>query len=200
MQLHLFSGRTKAELTATRHGGGERLGCRKIERPVSTRLPMHVTLHSEKARGRWSLRRHQAAVREALRGCVKRNGIKVYDFANVGSHLHLLVRARRREDFQAFLRTFAGVVARKVTGAKKGKPLEGRFWSQLAWSRIVAWGRDYSGVKSYIERNAIEGALGASTRLAIERGARRARVLSRHFAKRQQAPPAIRADHPIDRR
>jgi hypothetical protein len=41
-------------------------------------------------------------VREALRACAERSGVKVYDFANVGSHLHLLVRARRRQSFQAF--------------------------------------------------------------------------------------------------
>jgi REP element-mobilizing transposase RayT len=189
LQGHLFSGRLKAELTVTHHGGDERSGRRKIERPVSTRLPMHVTLHSDQARGRWSLRRHQAVVSEALRHCVKRNGIKIYDFANVGSHVHLLLRARRREDFQAFLRTFAGIVARKVTGARKGKPLEGgHFWSQLAWSRIVAWGRDYLGARHYIERNSIEGSLGSSTRRALERGSRKARAAS-HEAKRQQGPP-----------
>jgi REP element-mobilizing transposase RayT len=173
MQRYLFSGRLKAELSATRHGGSERRGKRKIERPISTRLPMHVTLHSDKARGQWSLRRHERAVREALRECVRRNGIKVYDFANVGSHLHLLVRARRREDFQAFLRAFAGIVARKVTGAKKGRPLGGggaRFWSHLAWSRIVAWGRDYWGVRRYVFLNQIEATAGPGIRHAFEHG------------------------------
>jgi REP element-mobilizing transposase RayT len=132
---------------------------------------MHVTLHSQRAVGEWSLLRHRRAVREALRASAERNGVKVYDFANVGSHLHLLVRARRRENFQAFLRSFAGIVARRVTGARRGLPLRGgAFWSALAWSRIVAWGRDYWGVRSYIFRNLIEATAGAAVRRAFEHG------------------------------
>jgi REP element-mobilizing transposase RayT len=171
MQLHLFSGRVKAELTRTRHGGDERVGRRKIERPVSTRRPMHVTLHSGKARGHWSLRRHERAVREALRECAARHRIKVYDFANVGSHVHLLIRARRRPDFQAFLRSFAGIVARNVTGARRGLPLRaGPFWSGLAWSRVVTWGREYGAVRRYIFHNQVEATHGPAIRDAFEHG------------------------------
>jgi hypothetical protein len=171
MQLHLFSGRLKSELTVTRHGGDERLGRRKLERPVSTRKPMHVTLHSRRAKGAWSLRRHEQAVREALRLCGRRSGVRVYDFANVGTHVHLLVRAKRREAFQMFLRSFAGLVARAVTGARRGRPLQGgRFWSGLAWSKVVAWGRDYWQVRHYIFRNEIEATAGPAVRLAFEHG------------------------------
>jgi REP element-mobilizing transposase RayT len=132
---------------------------------------MHLTLKSKKARGAWSLLRHERAVRGVLRACASRHGVKVYDFANVGSHLHLLVRVRRREAFQAFLRAFAGIVARRITGAKKGLPLRGGpFWSALAWSRVVAWGRDYWGVRHYIFRNQIEATVGPGIRHAIEHG------------------------------
>jgi REP element-mobilizing transposase RayT len=76
-------------------------------------------------------------VREALRGCARRADVRIHDFANVGSHLHLLVRIRRRQALQAFLRSFAGIVARKVTGAKRGRPLhDGPFWSALACRRV----------------------------------------------------------------
>ena len=132
---------------------------------------MHLVLRSERARGAWSLRRHQAKIREALRACVVRCGVRVYDFANVGSHLHLLVRARRRGAFQRFLRTFAGIVARVVTGARRGQPLRGGpFWSALAWSRVVAWGRDYWGVRHYVFRNRIEATDGPAIRRALEHG------------------------------
>jgi REP element-mobilizing transposase RayT len=131
---------------------------------------MHVVLRSERARGGWSMRKHQAKIREALRACVSRTGVRVYDFANVGSHLHLLVRARRRDAFQRFLRTFAGIVARIVTGARRGRPLAGPFWSALAWSRVVAWGRDYWGVRHYVFRNRIEATDGPAIRHALEHG------------------------------
>src|SRR5258706_8592030 len=105
---------------------------------------------------------------------VRRFGVRVYDFANVGTHLHLLVRARRRESFQAFLRSFAGLVARWVTGARRGRP-SGRFFHGLAWSRVVAWGRDYLGVRHYVFRNEIEGTSGARVRRALETGPAKAR-------------------------
>jgi REP element-mobilizing transposase RayT len=130
---------------------------------------MHVVLTSERARGAWSLRRHERVVRDTLREMAHRFGVRVYDFANVGSHLHLLLRARRREAFQGFLRSFAGIVARRVTGARRGHP-SGRFFIGLAWSRVVAWGRDYMGVRHYVFRNEIEGAEGPLVRKALEEG------------------------------
>ena len=102
-------------------------------------------------------------------GSARRFGVRVYEFANVGSHLHLLVRARRREAFQGFLRSFAGIVARRVTGARRGRAT-GRFFSDLAWSRVVSWGRDYLGVRHYVFRNQIEGELGSGVRRALELG------------------------------
>jgi hypothetical protein len=132
---------------------------------------MHVVLHSKRAYGDWSLSRHGRAVRAALDSCAQRNGIKVYGFANVGSHLHVLVRARRREAFQGFLRSFAGIVARAITGARRSRPLTGgRFWSALAWSRVVHWRQDYSNVQHYIFRNTIEASDGRGVRRALERG------------------------------
>ena len=171
MQLALFSD-VQADLSRTAHGGTVRAGRRKLERPVSTRRPMHVVLSSDRARGPWSLRRHHRAVRETLREMACRFDVRIYEFANVGSHLHLLVRARRRQAFQAFLRSFAGIVARRVTGARRGRPA-GPFFNGLAWSRVVAWGRDYFGVQHYIFRNAIESVVGPEVRRAIEQGTRR---------------------------
>ena len=69
MQLTLFSSRHLArrfrnaerekrsarsvelDFSATEHGGGLRRGQRKVERPVSTRRPMHVVLSSKRAIG-----------------------------------------------------------------------------------------------------------------------------------------------------
>jgi len=174
MQRPLFAPDLHAELVRTEHGGAVRRGRRKLERPVSVRRPMHVVLTSQRARGPWSLRRHDRTVRDALRAMAGRFGIRIYDFANVGTHLHFLVRARRRELFQAFLRSFAGIVARRVTGARRGKP-SGRFFDGVAWSRVVGWGRDYLGVRHYVFRNEIEGTQGALVRRALEEGPVRTR-------------------------
>jgi REP element-mobilizing transposase RayT len=172
MQLRLLARLpTARDLARIEHGGDVRRGQRKLERPVSTRRPLHLTLHSTRARGDWSMLRYQPQVLGALRECARRTGVRVYDFANVGSHLHLLVRARQRPAFQAFLRSFSGIVARIVTGAKKGKPLrDGPFWRGLAWSRVVTWGREYQTVRRYIFRNRVEATHGPDARRALERG------------------------------
>ena len=46
----------------------------------------------------------------------------------------------------------------------------GPFWSALAWSRVVAWGRDYWGVRHYVFRNRIEATDGPAIRRALEHG------------------------------
>jgi hypothetical protein len=60
-----------------------------------------------------------------------------------------LLRAQSRENFQAFLRAFAGLVARQVTGARKGKP-SGRFWDALTYSRVLNWGEEFDLVNSLL--------------------------------------------------
>jgi hypothetical protein len=169
MQGHLFPASLHVELAQTEHGGAVRRSRRKLERPVSTRRPMHLVLSSKRACGEWSMRKHDRAVRAALRAAARRFAVRVYDYANVGTHLHLLVRVRRREHFQGFLRSFAGIVARRVSGARRGRPI-GRFFDALAWSRVVGWGRDYYGVRHYIFRNTIEGEQGTGIRRAMEQG------------------------------
>src|SRR6266545_4689769 len=80
MQPSLFASDVHAELVRTEHGGSVRRGRRKLERPVSVRRPMHVVLTSHRARGPWSLRKHERAVRDALRAMAERFGIRIYDF------------------------------------------------------------------------------------------------------------------------
>ena len=169
MQLPLFGRQTEFELSRTAHGGDLRRGRRKLERPVSTRRPMHLVLTSRRARGPWSLRKHDRVVRDVMRQMARRFEIRICDFANVGSHLHLVLRARRREGFQGFLRSFAGIVARRITGARRACP-SGPFFDGLAWSRVVSWGRDYWGLGNYVFRNQVEGIHGPRVRQAWERG------------------------------
>jgi REP element-mobilizing transposase RayT len=187
MQQSLFVRDVHAELVRTEHGGSVRRGRRKLERPVSTRRPMHVVLSSHRARGPWILRKHERAVRDTLRETARRFGVRVYDFTNVGSHLHLLVRTRRRDAFHGFLRSFAGIVARQVTGARRGRP-SGRFFSGLAWSRVLVWGPDYLGVRHYVFRNQIEATLGRRVRHALEEGLDPARAVQLSLSRAGPRP------------
>jgi hypothetical protein len=54
------------------------------------------------------------------------------------------------------LRTIGGLIARAATGAVKGRPV-GKFWDHLAFSRVVAWGRDLTRSLAYVLGNALEG-------------------------------------------
>jgi REP element-mobilizing transposase RayT len=115
---------------------------------------MHVVLRSSLATGSWSLRRRQnrERVERELGRFARRFGIRIYQAANSGNHLHLLLRARRRLDFQNFLRALTGAIARFVTCAQPGHRAD-RFWDLLAYSRVVQWGRDYFGVRAYVLQN-----------------------------------------------
>jgi REP element-mobilizing transposase RayT len=168
------------------HGGDIRLGRRKIARPLDTSRPLHIVLRSTRAKRDWSLLRpaFAAQIRRRIRTLARRYDLTLYGYANSGNHIHILGRARSRRGFQSFLKVFAGVTARLVTGARKGKPV-GRFWDRLAYSRIVSWGRDYRAVGAYVKQNADE-ALG----LRPHRNRGRSRTTtSRPAAPRAQAPP-----------
>ena len=153
-QLPLIPG--KARLL---HGGDTRKGKRKLMRPLDPRRPLHLVLRSRRARGAWSLLHphHQGRVRAQVEELAHEQGVRILNFANVGNHLHILLKTPSRRAFQTYLRRLTGAIAMGVTGARKGKPV-GRFWDELAFSRVVSWGRDYSQVFSYLMKNMLEGA------------------------------------------
>ena len=145
------------------HGHASQKGKRKTARPFSHKNPIHIVLKSSRARGRWSLstRENEHHVNERLKVCAKKYHIKIHNFQNVGNHLHLLIQSKTKtykeaqEEFQSFLRRFAGEVAFIITNAKKGAA-KGRFWDALAYSRIVTWGREFKVVTDYFTKNLFE--------------------------------------------
>jgi hypothetical protein len=154
-----------------RHGGGIKVGQRKTSRPLEPSLPLYLVLRSSRAKGSWSLKRPatEARVKETLSTLATRHKIKIFEFVNGGDQLHLLMRAKTRPGFQAFLRSFAGLTARAVTGAKKGKPA-GKFWDGLTFSRVVAWGAEFDRVSGCLASGDLVG-LGAFSE-GIKRRAR----------------------------
>jgi REP element-mobilizing transposase RayT len=133
------------------HGGPTRTGLRKTSRPLEPTLPLYLALKSSRARGKWSLARSptEARVEQIMRELAQRHGIKVFEYANGGDQIHLVLRAKSRAGFQAFLRAFAGLTARLVTGAKKGKP-SGKFWDALTYSRVLAWGKEFDMMRDLV--------------------------------------------------
>jgi REP element-mobilizing transposase RayT len=133
------------------HGGNLGKGKRKTRRPIAIKTPMHLILKSDNAKGRLSLLRRENAsfIRSFLPKLAKRHMVRVYEFSNVGNHLHLAVLAKHRRLFQNFLRILGAQIAVKVTGAKKGSPT-GKFWTQPAFTRIVAGAADFWAVRLYV--------------------------------------------------
>jgi REP element-mobilizing transposase RayT len=158
------------------HGGELAKGRRKIARPVALKKPMHLVLRASEARGKYSLLRleHARFVQITLTSVSRTYGVRVYEFSNVGNHLHLLVRASSRDGFKNFLRVLAGRIAQKVTGARKGKPWGGRFWDLLVFSRIVEWGRAFAIARGYVVKNQLQ-ALGLMPISQSASNARRSR-------------------------
>lgn len=147
----------KYKVNLTRHGGGERAGKRKIARPIHVRKLLHVTFRSSRARGKWNflLGKNALAIEKSLQTVSRRFGVKVRRFQNVGNHFHLLIQGKSRADIQNFLRLFPQLVMFSITNARKGTPV-GKFWDDLAFSRVVEWGRDWRNVHNYLEKNKFE--------------------------------------------
>ena len=137
-------------------GGDSTKGKRKTQRPFDPKRAIHLSLRASSARGPKSMLKLEMKwkIHDILSRIGEKRNIRVYRYANVGNHLHLLVQAKSRRDFQAFLREFAGAVAVAVTGAAKGRPQ--KFWDSLAWSTVVEWGRQFKNVTRYILLNLME--------------------------------------------
>lgn len=137
------------------HGGELSAGKRKTARPFNSKLAIHVVMRSANARDNLSMlsRKHKGPVYLEIDRTARESNLRLYRYVNVGNHLHVLVKAKRRQDLQRFLRVLAGRIAMRITGARKGKPLQERFWSRLAYTRLVEWGRTFTNALNYLAKN-----------------------------------------------
>jgi len=131
----------------------------KRPRPISLKKTMHLTLRSTKARGEKSFLHNKERMRKiekVVRTQAQKFGVEIYRYANVGNHLHLLVKANYRAGFIAFLRSITGLIARIALAAERGKAkLHGTtgFWDQRPWTRILSTWTEFNNVKKYVEQN-----------------------------------------------
>jgi REP element-mobilizing transposase RayT len=147
------------------HGGVSKKPARKLERPLSRKGFIHLILKSEKAKGTLSFlkRDNDIAVRNILREKAKKFGVVIADFANVGNHLHIKIKVQSRESFQKFLKAVTCLIARKITGARRGKPF-GKFWQALAFTRIITSRLEELRLRGYFEGNRREAKQGHAAR------------------------------------
>jgi REP element-mobilizing transposase RayT len=161
------------------HGGELSIGKRKTARPFDPKQALHVVLRSSQARGKLSMLHpdHCNAIGDLLERLKTRWNIQIYRYANVGNHIHLLIRAKTRKAWQGFIRELSGAIAMMVTGAKKGHPSRRPaaktsfrgFWDHLVFTRIVRFGRDFQNAARYVSINFWESH-GVRLRELIEKG------------------------------
>lgn len=139
------------------HGGARAKGKRKTARPIVTKECMHLILKSERASGLWALDKYRPEIEALIEELGQRFQIKIRGRQVMWNHVHLLIQGRKRFQIQNFLRVLPARITMLVTGAGKSRPV-GRFWSGIAFSRIVKWGRDYLIMLRYIAKNALQAA------------------------------------------
>lgn len=156
---------TKKRYGRTHHGGIKTKGHRKLERPLSTKKWIHLVLKSDKAVGKLSflLPKNKQLIKVILNSKAKQFGITLADGANVGNHLHLKIKIQSRKNFQKFLKSITCLIARKITGAKKGNKF-GRFWQGLAFTRVLTSSLQELNLKGYIAANRKEAKHGDEVR------------------------------------
>lgn len=155
-----------------RHGGEHALGKRKTARPIDPKQALHVVMRSSQAQGERSMLHpnHCGTIHRFTEKLATMWGVRLYRYANVGNHIHLLIKVPSRAVWQRFSRELAGGIAVIVTGARKGdaiaRPRSGDrpesalrgFWDGLVFTRIVSFGRDYENMKRYLVKNLFEAA------------------------------------------
>lgn len=156
---------TRKRYGRTQHGGTQNKGHRKLERPLSTIRPIHLVLKSNKAKGQMSFLTHKnkSFIESLIKEKAKKFGVKIHEYVNVGNHLHLKIRITSRESFQKFLKSITALIARKVTGARKGKTF-GKFWQGQAFTRVLVSRFEELNLHGYIKANKIEATQSKSAR------------------------------------
>ena len=141
VQLKFFS-----DSFSGQHGGDITKGKRKGRRPIAVKRSMHIVLRSSYATGPRSFLapRNAMYIKSLLHSLSQKHKVIIYESANAGNHLHLLIRAMSRIDFQRFVRSLASQIARFVSGAVKGRPFQGKFFDRLLFSRINFGGSEHA--------------------------------------------------------
>ena len=126
------------------HGGELTKGKRKTERALKMNKPIHVVLRAKRS----GLKTKERKILKTIKFYENRFAQRVYRVSINSNHIHLLLVTRRRKDFQNFLRSITGLIAR-IMGS-------GKLWELLAFSRVANWGKEYQVLVGYIIKNQLE--------------------------------------------
>lgn len=162
-QFSLISQKDLRVIKAFSHGGMKLKKRRKIKRPLIAGKITHVVFKSSKAKGALSFYNHKRLVARLLKEKSTKFFIEILDWVNMGNHLHLKVRFKDRHRMGQFLKSFAGTLARQITGARKGNKF-GTFWDGLVFTRVIRSKIEELGLKGFFEANHRQRELGYTER------------------------------------
>lgn len=163
MQQNLLPKSELKFLSTRTHGGSSRKPGRKVKRPLIPGAITHLVLKSSKAQGPLSFYKHKKLVHSLIHEKARKFFVEIVDFVNMGNHLHIKVRFKDAARFQQFLKSYTALLARKITGARRGQPF-GKFWDGLAFTRVLTTAFEELGLRGYFEGNHRERELGPSER------------------------------------
>ena len=152
MQLSLLGKNELRYVKSWSHGGVALKNRRKTKRPLVPNKVTHVVFKSSKAKGSLSFYTHKLKVQNRLKERSKKYLVNILDCVNMGNHIHLKVKFKNADNFKNFLRTFAALLARDITGANKNKAF-GKFWDGLVFTRVLHSTLEELGLKGYFEAN-----------------------------------------------
>ncbi len=137
-------------------GGPLLKGNARSARPFSRRSPLLLVMKSApQARGRYDLLRYQRHIQRVFSRLARRFRVDVMAFGQRdGRHIHFIVRAPSRKVLSDLLRAFAGLVARRVWCAERGRPAQNlrSLWIQRPYSQILNWSSEIKDWRRYIGR------------------------------------------------
>ena len=137
-QQRLFKDKTK------KYFGGSHLknSNPKTKRPFSPKAAMHFVL---KAR---CFCLSDARIKTLMQKQAHKRFIKIYQLQVMTNHIHIVLKAKNKEDLNSFLRTICGLIPKLINKT--------RIWLYRPFSRIVSWGKDYERIKSYMHINSLQ--------------------------------------------
>jgi REP element-mobilizing transposase RayT len=117
----------------------------KTKRPLESKLPILLTLRATK--GVLRLPKNFNNVNQSVNRINKKHGVKLYQYANVGNHLHLLIKIPQVRRWPAYIRELTGRLAQ----------IAATNWKQRPHTRIVrGWRKAFRIAKDYVELNFLE--------------------------------------------
>jgi REP element-mobilizing transposase RayT len=98
-------------------------------------------------------------IEKIARDLAAKSNLRLYKIAVAHNHIHLLVHGKTPQALAKFLKSFAGVMAKRMRkwAEAKGKGLKlnpkQSFWSARPYSTLVRFGKHLRNVLKYLEKN-----------------------------------------------